>query len=296
MPKTEYWQWYVEESAPTEQHHHAIDTVYYAGHSEFQQVSVISTPVFGKMLILDGDTQSSQNDEKIYHETLVHPALAGAHDRGDVLILGGGEGATLREVLRRPDVKRCTMVDIDGLVVDLSKKYLPEWSDGAFDDPRARVIVGDALKFMREDHDRYGVIISDLTEPLEDSPSNILFNEDVFKLIKSRLTVDGIYVLQASTLAFHNLSLHCKMARTLRKHYKHVVSFFHSVPAFDTDWAFLACSDSVDLSKLDPTAIDAYCAELKGENFFYDGETHQRLFSLPLYVRRALAAPGPVFS
>jgi spermidine synthase len=295
MPKTEYWQWYVEESAPTEQHHHAIDHVFYAGRSDFQQVSIVSTPVFGKMLILDGDTQSSQNDEKIYHESLVHPALAGALDRSEVLILGGGEGATLREVLRRPDVARCTMVDIDGLVVDLSKQYLPEWGAGAFDDPRANVIVGDALAYMREHDEKYGVIISDLTEPLEDSPSNILFNEDVFTLIKSRLAEGGIYVLQASTLAFHNLSLHCMMARTLRRHYKHVTSFFHYVPAFDTDWAFLACSDRIDLAGLDAATIDGYCAQLRGENFFYDSQTHRRLFSLPLYVRRALAAEGPVF-
>ena len=187
MPKTEHWQWYVEESAPTEAHHHAIENVFFSGRSDFQQVAVISTPVFGKMLILDGDTQSSQGDEKIYHETLVHPALAGSADRSEVLILGGGEGATLREVLRHPGVARCTMVDIDGLVVDLSKKYLPEWADGAFDEPRANVIIGDALAYMREHDERYGVIISDLTEPLEDSPSNFLFNEEVFKLIKSRL-------------------------------------------------------------------------------------------------------------
>lgn len=296
MPKTQHWQWYVEESAPTEQHHHAIDEVYFAGRSDFQQVSVIRTPVFGKMLILDGDTQSSENDEKIYHETLVHPAMAGARAPGDVLILGGGEGATLREVLRNPAVRRCTMVDIDGLVVDLSKKYLPEWADGAFDDPRARVIVGDALQFMRDDSDRYPVIISDLTEPLEDSPSNILFNEDVFKLIKGRLADGGIYVLQASTAAFHNASLHCKMARTLRRHYKHVTSFFTHVPAFDTDWAFLACSDTVDLATLSEEAVNAYCKQLRGENFFYDGETHRRLFSLPLYLRRMLAAPGETFS
>ena len=295
MPKTEHWQWYVEESAPTEAHHHAIENVFFSGQSDFQQVAVISTPVFGKMLILDGDTQSSQGDEKIYHETLVHPAMAGAADRSEVLILGGGEGATLREVLRHPAVKRCTMVDIDGLVVDLSKKYLPEWADGAFDDPRANVIIGDALAYMREHNEQYGVIVSDLTEPLEDSPSNILFNEDVFKLIKSRLAPGGIYVLQASTAAFHNYSLHAKMSRTLRRHYSHVTSFFTYVPAFDTDWAFLACSDSVDLAKLDPTKINAYCAQLRGENFFYDGETHERLFSLPLYLRRALAAPGPVF-
>jgi spermidine synthase len=295
MPKTEHWQWYVEESAPTEAHHHAVETVFFSGRSDFQQVAVISTPVFGKMLILDGDTQSSQGDEKIYHETLVHPAMAGAGDRSEVLILGGGEGATLREVLRHPGVKRCTMVDIDGLVVELSKKYLPEWADGAFDEPRANVIIGDALAYMRGHDERYGVIISDLTEPLEDSPSNILFNEDVFKLIKSRLAPGGIYVLQASTAAFHNYSLHCKMSRTLRRHYAHVTSFFTYVPAFDTDWAFLACSDTLDLAALDPAKVNAYCGQLRGENFFYDGETHDRLFSLPLYLRRALAAPGPVF-
>lgn len=295
MPKTQYWQWYVEESAPTEQHHHAIEETYFSGRSEFQQVAVIRTPVFGKMLILDGDTQSSQHDEKIYHETLVHPAMAGAQAPDDVLILGGGEGATLREVLRNPNVRRCTMVDIDGLVVDLSKKYLPEWADGAFEDPRARVIVGDALQFMRDDSDRYPVIISDLTEPLEDSPSNILFNEEVFQLIKSRLAEGGIYVLQASTAAFHNASLHCKMARTLQRHYAHVTSFFTHVPAFDTDWAFLACSDRVNLATLPEATVNAYVDSLRGDNFFYDGETHRRLFSLPLYLRRMLAAPGETF-
>ena len=123
MPKTEHWQWYVESFAPTEEHHHAIEETYYAGRSAFQDIAVIRTPTFGKMLVLDGDTQSSQHDEKIYHESLVHPALAAVDDRREVLILGGGEGATLREVLRRSDVVRCTMVDIDGDVVELSKKY-----------------------------------------------------------------------------------------------------------------------------------------------------------------------------
>lgn len=295
MPKTEHWQWYVEESAPTEQHHHAIDRVYYEGRSDFQQVAVIGTPVFGKMLILDGDTQSSQGDERIYHETLVHPAMAGAADNTDVLILGGGEGATLREVLRSPDVARCTMVDIDGTVVDLSKEYLSEWSAGSFEDPRARIVIGDALAFMRSNDERYGAILSDLTEPLADSPSNPLFNDDVFSLIKSRLLDGGIYVLQASTAAVHNAALHCKMARTLRRHYDHVVSYATHVPAFDTEWAFLACSDRIDLSLLDAGAIDAYCGRLRGENFFYDSVTHRRLFALPRYLRGMLAAGGDTF-
>jgi len=295
MPKTERWQWYVEQFAPTEQHHHAVDRVYYAGRSQFQDIGIIQTPVFGKMLILDGDTQSSQADEKIYHEALVHPAMAGTPDRSEVLILGGGEGATLREVLRHPAVRRATMVDIDGELVELSKQYLPEWSTGAFNDPRARVIIGDALKFLAEDKDRYGVIVSDLTEPLEDSPSNPLFCDAVFRDIKNRLAPGGIYVLQASTAGFHNLSLHAKMARTLRKYYKHVVSYYTHVPAFDNDWAFIACSDAVDLARLDEGQIGPYYSELRGENFFYDAQTHRRIFALPLYLRRALAQSGDTF-
>ncbi len=295
MPKTENWQWYVEEFAPTEQHHHAVTRVYYEGRSQFQDIGIIGTPVFGKMLILDGDTQSSQADEKIYHEALVHPAMAGTADRSEVLILGGGEGATLREVLRHPGVRRATMVDIDGEVVELSKMHLAEWSNGAFAEPRARVIIGDALEFLAEDKDRYGVIISDLTEPLEDSPSNPLFCDEVFRNIKGRLAPGGIYVLQASTAGFHNLSLHTKMARTLRKYYKFVVSYYTHVPAFDNDWAFIACSDRVDLSRLDEGEIEPYCSELRDENFFYDAQTHRRIFALPLYLRRALAKGGDVF-
>jgi hypothetical protein len=93
VPKTERWQWYVEQFAPTEQHHHAIEETYFAGRTPFQDVAVIRTETFGKMLVLDGDTQSSEHDEKIYHESLVHPALAAIDDRREILILGGGEGA-----------------------------------------------------------------------------------------------------------------------------------------------------------------------------------------------------------
>jgi spermidine synthase len=295
MPKTEHYQWYVEQFAETEAHHHAIDELYYAGKTPFQSVAVLRTAVFGKMLVLDGDTQSSQNDEKIYHESLVHPALAACDPRREVLILGGGEGATLREVLRHPDVARCTMVDIDGDVVELSKKYLPEWSAGAFDDPRANVIIGDALAFIKQPG-TFDVIISDLTEPLPDSPSFPLFNGEVFRDIKARLAVGGVYVLQASTAGFHNMALHAKMARSLRVHFKHVASFFTHVPAFDNDWAFLACSDTQDLAQLNPHQIDAYLSDLSGENYFYDAETHRRLFSLPLYLRRELAKSGDVFA
>jgi len=295
VPKTERWQWYVEEFSATEAHHHAIDEVYFAGRTAFQDVAVLRSAAFGKMLVIDGDTQSSERDERIYHESLVHPALAALDDRREVLILGGGEGATLREVLRCPEVGRCTMVDIDGEVVALSKRYLPEWSAGAFEDPRARVVIGDALAFLKEDGGTYGAIVSDLTEPLPDSPSHPLFCDEVFTDIKRRLAPGGVYVLQASTAGFHNMALHAKMARTLRRHYRFVRSFYAHVPAFDNDWAFLACSDAVDVAATPPERIAAYAARLHGESFFYDAETQRRLFSLPLYLRRELGKEGDVF-
>jgi spermidine synthase len=295
VPKTDRWQWYVERFSETELHHHAVEETYFAGRTAFQSVAVIRTAAFGKMLVLDGDTQSSQADEKIYHECLVHPALAALHERDEVLILGGGEGATLREVLRRSDVRRCTMVDIDGEVVELSKCFLPEWSDGAFADPRARVIVGDALAFLRDDSETYAAIISDLTEPLADSPSNPLFCDAVFTDIKRRLKPGGVYVLQASTAGFHNMSLHAKMARTLRNYYRHVRSFYTHVPAFDNDWAFIACSDALDVGATPSARIDEYVAGLHGENYFYDAEAQRRIFSLPLYLRRELLRDGDVF-
>lgn len=296
MPKTQHWQWYVEEFALTERHLHAVEELLAAGRSAFQQYAILRTPIFGKLLVLDGDTQSSQGDERIYHETLVHPAMAAVERPRQVLILGGGEGATLREVLRHPGIERCTMVDIDGEVVELCKHHLPEWGDGAWDDPRARVVIGDARAFLNEDGDRYDVVISDLTEPLPDSPSWPLFNDAVFRGVKARLSTGGVYVLQASTAAFHNLELHVKMARTLRGHFTYVRSFLTHVPAFDTTWAFLACSDAVDVAALDGDRIEHYVAQLRGENFFYDAETHRRLFALPLYLRRALTEKGEVFT
>ena len=256
---------------------------------------MIRTARFGKTLVLDGDTQSSQADERIYHESLVHPALAALERRQRVLILGGGEGATLREVLRRSDVERCAMVDIDGDVVSLSKHYLPEWSAGAFEDPRADVVIGDALAYLKEGDETFDAIVSDLTEPLADSPSNPLFCEDVFVDVKRRLAPGGVYVLQASTAGLHNMALHAKMARSLRRHYTYVRSSYTHVPAFDNDWAFLTCSDAVDVATLPAQRISDYVAGLRGENFFYDAETHRRLFSPPLYLRRELAKEGDLF-
>ena len=122
-----------------------VTRVLYEGRTRFQEVRIVETRPYGLALFLDGAPQSAVADEFVYHEALVHPALVAHPSPRRVLIAGGGEGATLREVLRHPTVEQATMVDIDGELVELARRHLEPMHRGAFDDPRARVIVGDAL-------------------------------------------------------------------------------------------------------------------------------------------------------
>lgn len=288
MPKTENSQWYVEQVAPGEIHGHALSEQLVSGRSKFQGYAVVVSPLFGKMLVLDGDTQSSALDEHIYHEALVHPscvAAGGAPERA--LILGGGEGATLRELLRVPSMRKVTMVDIDAEVVDACKRYLPEWSTGAFDDPRTEVIIGDAKEYVFSSREQFDVIVSDLTEPLDDSPSADLHSPQMYAAIRARLSRRGAYALQASTAGPHNFALHARMVANLKDVFNAVSPYAAYVPAFDTAWGFALCAGTVDMrSEAAAQAAQAHAGACGGLRF-YDAESHRGLFNLPRYLREA---------
>ena len=294
MPKTENSQWYVEQVADGEVHGHALAATLAQGRSSFQDYAIVVSPLFGKMLVLDGDTQSAQLDEAIYHEALVHPACALFGAPARALILGGAEGASLRELLRVPSMRKVTMVDIDGDVVDACKTHLPEWSAGAFDDPRAELIVGDAKAYVERSDQRFDVIIGDLTEPLEDSPSYGLHTDTFYTAIRARLSPGGFYALQASMAGPHNHATHARMIATLRSAFPGVSPYSTYVPAFDTEWGFALCGDRVD--PLGDAAVDA--AGAHGEALglrHYDAQSHRRLFNLPRYLRDAYAAETRVY-
>jgi spermidine synthase len=288
VPKTENFQWYVEQVGRGEIHGHALTQTLVSGRSKFQEYAIVVSPVFGKMLVLDGDTQSSALDEHIYHESLVHPACVasgGAPKRA--LILGGGEGATLRELLRVPSIQKVTMVDIDGEVVDLCRRYLPEWSAGAFEDPRTEVIIGDAKEYIFSTEELFDIIVGDLTEPLEDSPSAELHSLAMYERIRDRLAPNGAYALQASTAGPHNCKLHTQMIDRLKEAFADVYPYSGYVPAFDTEWGFAVCAGGLDLkSPVVVAAVGAYERMLSGLRF-YDLESHWRLFSTPRYLRAA---------
>ena len=288
VPKTENFQWYVEQVGRGEIHGHALTQTLVSGKSAFQEYAIVVSPVFGKMLVLDGDTQSSQLDEYIYHESLVHPAcVACGGNPKRALILGGGEGATLRELLKVPSIEKVTMVDIDGEVVDVCRRYLAEWSAGAFEDPRTEVIIGDAKDYVFSSDERFDVIIGDLTEPLEDSPSAQLHSPEMYAAIGSRLTQNGAYALQASTAGPHNCELHAQMVCRLRKAFSRVCSYAAYVPAFDTEWGFAVCAGIVDPASQAAAPSAASHSIACGGLQFYDAESHRRLFNLPRYLRAA---------
>ncbi|MBI2252505.1 MAG: polyamine aminopropyltransferase [Armatimonadetes bacterium] len=288
MPKTKNWQWYLEKQNEFEAHMHALIQTIYFGETKYQKVGIVESPTFGKMLILDGDTQSSQKDEFIYHEALVHPALIFHPNPKTILILGGGEGATLREVLKHPSVETVKMIDIDQELVELCKKYLPEWSNNAFQSPKTKVYFEDAYKYLLEDNQNYDVIISDLTEPLPDSPSNKLFTKEFFSIIKSHLAAKGIFVLQASKADCHNLELHTIIYNTLKQVFPAPQSFASRVPSFDANWGFILAA----LELNPPLKFQEINQRIKERNLnqlkYYDAETHEHIFSLPKYFREAL--------
>ncbi|MBV8675765.1 MAG: fused MFS/spermidine synthase, partial [Planctomycetaceae bacterium] len=162
-----------------------------------QDVEIVETLSYGPMLLLDGIIQSAEDDEHVYHEALVHPGLIAHDGPREVLIIGGGEGATLREVLRHQSVERASMVDIDGQLVELCKEHLDDWHRGSFDDPRAEVLIGDGRGFLEMTDRTFDVVICDITDFLDHGPALRLYTKQFYELIGRRLNPGGVLIVQA---------------------------------------------------------------------------------------------------
>lgn len=291
--------WITERFTPHSEHRHHIKKHLVRTRTLFQDAQVADTYAFGRCLILDGEMQSAQSDEFVYHESLVHPALLSHPAPKDVLIMGGGEGATTREVLRHKSVRRCVMVDIDGEVVDFCKKYMRPWHQGAFEDPRSVVIIDDAKKYVEEAPDAsFDVIISDLPTPIESGPAYQLYTIEFYRVLRRKLRPGGLLVLQAASGSIPQIDVHAALYGTLRKVFERVWPFYSHVPSFDVPWAFLLCGGP----SLNPLASPAgkIDRDLKARGIgslgFYDGMTHEGLFRIPKHIRSRLASEKRVMT
>lgn len=288
--------WYTESGSPDESHTFSVKAVLFMGRTTFQEVAILDTDTYGKLLAIDGKTQSAEDDEYIYHEALVHPAMLAHPDPRTVLIIGGGEGATLREVLRYGSVERIVMVDIDQELVQLCQKWLPEWHTGAFEDSRVEVIFGDGKDFVEQTSSTFDVIIIDVCDALLAGPALALYTESFYRRVRDRLASGGILVVQAMELSGLDYADHRQVRDTLRTVFPLVRSYSSFIPSFWSEWGFLVASDSVDPAALPMDVLATRlctCGRLGAEDLgaelnFYDATTHFRLFSLSKDVRAAL--------
>jgi len=292
MPEVKSGRWFIEFYSPYEAHMHGVRKYLVTEETNFQFAEILITQEYGKTLILDGRTQSTEVDEFIYHEALVQPAMISHPSPQQVLIIGGAEGATLREVLRHRTVKEAVMVDIDHKVVELCKKYLPEWHHGAFDDSRVKVFYLDGRKYLSESPQLFDVIIMDITEPVEHGPSYLLYTREFYQIVRDHLTENGIIAVQAGSTSMRFLYLHSVIYRTLTTVFPVVKTFQAFVPSFDLPWGFaLACkNEKLDPGRLTEKEVERRLQERGVAGLrFYDGYLHNGLFKLPKNLREALA-------
>ena len=283
-------RWIYDYLSQFEVHKHAIKGTVYHGHSDLQEIVIADSQCFGKFLILDNEFQSSEVDEFIYHEALVQPALVLHPMPEKVAIIGGGEGATLREVLRHKTVSKAVMVDIDEKVVECSKKYLPTFHNGSFSDKRTTLLFGDGRRFLEDTNETFYAVIIDITCPLEDGPSYKLFTREFYEIVKQKLTPQGVLSVQSSTTSPIALDTYTIVDRTLKDVFANVFPYAAYIPFFSILWGFCLATNSLDLTLLTREDMDQRISErVNGELRFYDGTTHQALFNLPKYVRKALS-------
>jgi spermidine synthase len=254
----------------------------FSGQSQYQKIEVVDTVGFGRVLIIDNVFMTSEYDEFLYHEMLVHPALTTAPSIERVLVIGGGDGGTVREVLRHSDVKDCVMIEIDEMVVDASKKYLPGIGT-AWDDPRLDLRFIDGIDYVKNSGDAlYDVILLDGTDPV--GPGAVLFDESFFAGCRRMLAPRGVMALQSESPLLM-MDTFVEVQHKLRALFSEVHPYLGPVPLYGTGtWSWTWCSNTGEPLRPIPERQEAIVEGSKA----YNEELHQAVFALPNYVKRAL--------
>lgn len=255
------------------------------GKTPYQKYSIINLDALGKTLFIEPQLQSALVDEYIYHECLVHPAMTLSPNPKRVMIAGGGEGATLRDVLKHPSISEAYMIDIDAEIVTMSNKHLPEWHQGAFDDERAIVECTDARKWIESaPKSSFDVIISDLSEPVDGGPSAFLFTVEFFRSVFDALTNEGIFVLQAGTADIAQPECFACCAKTLKAVFPIVRPYQAHVTSFLGPWAYVLASKVHDPLSLSQKELGARLGARGVATRYYTPRMHPRIFDIPPYL------------
>ncbi len=279
-----HWHWLIEWDTPSLGHIKAVKRVVYSGRSKYQDIMVIETYEYGVALVLDGKTQSTEADEFIYHEALVHPAMILHGAPRKILILGGGEGATLREALKYGSVGKAVMVDIDEEVIRVSREYMEFMSRGAFEDKRVNLVIGDALDYVFNTSEAFDVIIADLSDPIAEGPSYKLYTREFYAKVNNILSPNGVFVTQA-TSPTNTPETHAVIYNTVRSVFAKTAYYHIFIPSFEALWGFVIASKTLDPRGLNPKDVDETLARHGVKTRFYDSTAHAHMFSVPRNLR-----------
>lgn len=271
--------WFTEQETDNLRVQNRVTRTLYTGRSEFQEIAIVESAEFGRMLVLDGIIQTSLKDEFIYHEMLAHVPLF-IHPRPErVLVIGGGDGGTVREVLKHPEVRRVHLVEIDGEVIEACRRHLPELS-GKLDDPRVHIHVEDGIEYVRERQQAFDVILVDSSDPL--GPAVGLFTEEFYRNASKALRKDGVMAVQSES-PFYTPELVNAIYHSIAASFPSVHLYLANVPTYSTGpWSFtLAMKRQAEpLPSRRPRSPIA--------TRYYTSEVHKAAFALPRYIRELL--------
>lgn len=245
----------------------------------YQQLAILDTLEFGRMLVLDGMVMTTVRDEYVYHEMVAHPALYTHPNPKHVLVVGGGDGGVIREVLKHPSVEKAVLVEIDGKVIEYSKRYLPEIA-GELDNPRVEVIVNDGYMHIHQHKNTYDCVMVDSTEPV--GPAVQLFERGFYQAIYESLKEDGLFVAQTDNPWFKS-DLIQKVYQDVQDIFPIVRVYGANIPTYPSGlWTFTMGSKTYDPLQVDESKIP----ELNTK--YYSPRLHRAAFALPRFVENLL--------
>lgn len=265
----------------------AVGEVLFESRTEHQHLVIFENETFGRVMALDGAIQTTSRDEFIYHEILAHVPLFAHPEPRDVLIIGGGDGGLLREVLKHSAVERVVQVEIDRAVIDLCVQYFPEHSQGAFDNSRAEIVIGDGIDYVCQTQRRFDVVLSDCTDPI--GPGEVLFSSTFYEGVSRCLKPGGIFAAQNGS-AFLQPGEITTTHRRLTSYFADSSFFTAAVPTYIGGALMLAWASQDPSLRTTPLETLQQRFDASGiRTRYYNPAMHGASFALPQYVVDALA-------
>ncbi len=278
----------LENLYPTWGQSFAQDEVLFEHQTEHQHLVIFNNAQWGTVMMLDGVVQTTQKDEFIYHEMMTHVPMFSHTKAERVLIIGGGDGGILREVLKHNTVEHVTQVEIDQAVIDMCIKHFPNHSQGAFDDPRVNIVIDDGVNFVADCNEQFDVIISDSTDPI--GPGESLFTSRFYQGIQSCLATDGVFVAQ-NGVSFMQLDEVTTTHQRLAPLFNDVTFYSAAVPTYVGGiMTFAWASQNTKLKLIDPNNLAALVTQAGIKTSYYNPAIHQASFALPQYLINAIGS------